>query len=126
MCPACSRSPEGLLALMSPRTEASSLERDRCPNETAGLARLRRIDRLCHHASLLSRKLQRWTRRTKPPRARAGSSRTRHSRKKPDVPDLARLLGARRERARSRCTAEQPHERAAFHVWMAPAWQEKM
>jgi len=43
----------------SPRTEASSLERDRCPNEAAGFSRLRRIDRLCHHASLLSRKLQR-------------------------------------------------------------------
>src|SRR5262249_8427821 len=46
----------------SPRTEASSFERDRCPNETAGFSRLRRIDRLCHHASLLSRKLQHWRR----------------------------------------------------------------
>ena|SRR5215468_5240412 len=39
-----------------PRTEASSLEGDRCPDEPAGFSRLRRIDRLCHHASLLSRK----------------------------------------------------------------------
>ena len=30
----------------------------RCPDEPAGFPRLRRIDRLCHHASLLSRKLQ--------------------------------------------------------------------
>jgi hypothetical protein len=37
---------------------SSSFERDRCPDEHPGLARLRRIDRLCHHASLLSRKLQ--------------------------------------------------------------------
>src|SRR5439155_24097647 len=59
MCPACSRSPDGLLALMESANRASSLERDRCPNEAAGFARLRRNDRLCHHASLLSRKLQR-------------------------------------------------------------------
>jgi len=35
---------------------------------------LRRIDRLCHHASLLSRKLQNVAQRFKPPRPRAGSS----------------------------------------------------
>src|SRR5262245_15160169 len=56
-----------------PRTESSSLERDRCPDEAPGLARLRRIDRLCHHASLLSRKLQNVAQRPKPP-PRAGSS----------------------------------------------------
>src|SRR5262249_18749211 len=32
------------------------------------------IDRLCHHASLLSRKLQNVAQRPKPPRPRAGSS----------------------------------------------------
>jgi hypothetical protein len=35
------------------------------------------------------------------------------------------LLRPRRERPRRRA-AEQRDERAAFHVWMAPAWQEKM
>src|SRR5262249_32122050 len=56
-------------------TEASSLERDRCPDETAGFSRLRRIDRLCHHASLLSRKLQRQDRGlTKLPQPWAGIS----------------------------------------------------
>src|SRR5262245_59470689 len=74
MCPACWCNPGGLLALMGPRTESSSFERDRCPDETPGLARLRRIDRLCHHASLLSRKLQNVAQRPKPPRPRAGSS----------------------------------------------------
>src|SRR5262249_35159318 len=49
-------------------------QRDRCPDETPGLARLRRIDRLCHHASLLSRKLQNVAQQPKPPRPRAGSS----------------------------------------------------
>ena len=57
-----------------PRTEASSFERDRCPDEASGLARLRRIDRLCHHASLLSRKLQNVAQRPKPLRPPAGSS----------------------------------------------------
>src|SRR5262249_9591697 len=33
------------------------------------------------------------------------------------------LLRARRERPRCR-DAEQRYERATFHVWMAPAWQE--
>src|SRR5215831_3502260 len=74
MYPACWCSPGGLLALMGPRTESSSFERDRCPDETPGLARLRRIDRLCHHASLLSRKLQNVAQWFKPPRPRAGSS----------------------------------------------------
>jgi hypothetical protein len=37
-----------------------------------------------------------------------------------------RLLGLHRERPRRRRTAEQRDELAAFHVWMAPAWQEKM
>jgi hypothetical protein len=36
-----------------------------------------------------------------------------------------RLLRARRERPRRRA-AEEGDERAPFHVWMAPAWQEKM
>jgi hypothetical protein len=39
---------------------------------------------------------------------------------------LAGLLRARRERPRHRRAAEQRDEVAAFHVWMAPAWQEKM
>src|SRR5262249_8292562 len=39
-----------------PRPHHSSV--DRCPNETTGFSRLRRIDRLYHHASLLSCKLQ--------------------------------------------------------------------
>src|SRR5262249_3636396 len=54
-------------------TEALSLEGDRCPNEAAGFSRLRRIDRLCHHASLFSRKLQRQDRGlTKLPQPWAG------------------------------------------------------
>src|SRR5262249_48494852 len=36
------------------------------------------------------------------------------------------LLRARRERPRHCPTAEQRYELAALHVWMAPAWQEKM
>jgi len=36
-----------------------------------------------------------------------------------------RLLRARRERPRRRA-AEKRDELATFHVWMAPAWQEKM
>src|SRR5262245_60129814 len=36
-----------------------------------------------------------------------------------------RLLCARRERPRS-SAAEQRDELAPLHVWMAPAWQEKM
>ena len=59
---------------MDPRTEFSSLERDRSPDEASGLARLRRIDRLCHHASSLSRKFQRTVRWAKPLRPSAGSS----------------------------------------------------
>src|SRR5689334_9304426 len=38
---------------------------------------------------------------------------------------LSGLLRARRERPR-RHAAEQRDELASFHVWMAPAWQEKM
>src|SRR5262249_15024262 len=34
-----------------------------------------------------------------------------------------RLLRVRRERPHG-CAAEQRDERAALHVWMAPAWQE--
>src|SRR5262249_55973015 len=34
------------------------------------------------------------------------------------------VLRARRERSRGRRAAEQRDERASFHVWMAPAWQE--
>jgi hypothetical protein len=43
------------------------------------------------------------------------------------IPDHrhCRLLRARCERPRRRA-AEKRDERAAFHVWMAPAWQEKM
>ena len=37
----------------------------------------------------------------------------------------ARLLRTRRERSRRRASEERD-EVAAFHVWMAPAWQEKM
>ena len=37
----------------------------------------------------------------------------------------SRLLRARGERP-CRRAAEQRDERAALHVWMAPAWQEKM
>jgi hypothetical protein len=37
-----------------------------------------------------------------------------------------RLLRARRERPRNRRAAEKRDELAAVHVWMAPAWQEKM
>src|SRR5262249_57289410 len=48
--------------------------RPHCPDEPAGFSRLRRIDRLCHHASLLSRKLQNVAQRLKPPRPRTGSS----------------------------------------------------
>src|SRR5262249_23812931 len=36
------------------------------------------------------------------------------------------LLRARRERPCRYCAAERRDERAAVHVWMAPAWQEKM
>src|SRR5262249_15167278 len=35
-----------------------------------------------------------------------------------------RLLRPCRERPRSRRAAEKRDELAAFHVWMAPAWQE--
>jgi hypothetical protein len=68
------RSPDGLLALMESANPGLITRADRCPNETAGFSRLRRIDRLCHHASLLSRKLQNVAQRPKPPRPRAGSS----------------------------------------------------
>jgi hypothetical protein len=37
-----------------------------------------------------------------------------------------RLLRARRERPRDRRAADKRDELAALHVWMAPAWQEKM
>src|ERR1700757_3426759 len=37
-----------------------------------------------------------------------------------------RLLRACRERPPGRRAADQRYERAASHVWMAPAWQEKM
>jgi hypothetical protein len=37
-----------------------------------------------------------------------------------------RLLRARCERPRGCRAAEQRDELAALHVWMAPAWQEKM
>ena len=37
-----------------------------------------------------------------------------------------RLLRTRHERPRGCRAAEQRYEIAPFHVWMAPAWQEKM
>src|SRR5262249_59199571 len=40
-----------------------------------------------------------------------------------DAPHALALLRARRKRPRRRA-AEQRDELAAFHVWMAPAWQE--
>src|SRR5262249_27026313 len=40
-----------------------------------------------------------------------------------NAPHSAGLLCPSRERPRCRA-AEQRDERAAFHVWMAPAWQE--
>src|SRR6516165_10825377 len=49
----------------------------------------------------------------------------RHS-KESDPRHLARLLRARRERPRCCRTAEKCDELAPVHVWMAPAWQEKM
>ena len=73
MCPAFGCSPTRLLALMESANRASSFERDQRPTEAAGLSRLRRIDRLCHHASLLSRKLQYAARQPKPPRPWAGN-----------------------------------------------------
>jgi hypothetical protein len=39
---------------------------------------------------------------------------------------LVSPLRARCERPRGRRAAENRDELAAFHVWMAPAWQEKM
>jgi hypothetical protein len=44
--------------------------------------------------------------------------------KKPDHRQR-RLLRTHRQRPRRRA-AEQRDEFAAFHVWMAPGWQEKM
>jgi hypothetical protein len=41
-------------------------------------------------------------------------------------PRQSALLHARRERPCRRRAAEQRDELAPFHVWMAPAWQEKM
>src|SRR4029453_8519156 len=46
--------------------------------------------------------------------------------KEPDTPRPLGLLRARRQRPRGRRAAEKGYERAAVHVWMAPAWQEKM
>jgi hypothetical protein len=46
-----------------------------------------------------------------------------------DAPHALALLRARHEgpkKRRRRRAAEQRYELAAFHVWMAPAWQEKM
>jgi hypothetical protein len=43
-----------------------------------------------------------------------------------DAPDALALLRARSERPRGSRGAEQRDELAPFHVWMAPAWQEKM
>src|SRR6516165_10075796 len=44
-----------------------------------------------------------------------GSSRTRHSRKIPDVPHLARLLGAPRKRPSDRCTSDECNEFPSPH-----------
>src|SRR5262249_6329593 len=41
-----------------------------------------------------------------------------------DAPDLAGRLRACGESPRNRSAAEKRDERAPFHVWMAPAWQE--
>ena len=60
MCPPFDAAQTDCWPGWSPRTEASSFKRDQPPNEKPGFSRLRRIDRLCHHASLLSRKLQSW------------------------------------------------------------------
>src|SRR6476620_8880545 len=49
-----------LVAFERSRLALAPLERDQRPTEAPGFSRLRRIDRLCHHASLLSRKLQSW------------------------------------------------------------------
>jgi hypothetical protein len=46
------------------------------------------------------------------------------SRKHPDASQA--LLPPRHHRPRRRCAAEKRDELAPFHVWMAPAWQEKM
>jgi len=43
-----------------------------------------------------------------------------------DLPHPLVLLRTRRDRPRSHSAAEQYDELAAFHVWMAAAWQEKM
>jgi hypothetical protein len=43
-----------------------------------------------------------------------------------DAPHAFDLLRPRRERPRGRRAAEQRDELAPLHVWMAPAWQEKM
>jgi hypothetical protein len=42
------------------------------------------------------------------------------------APHPLALLRARRERPSDCRAAEQRDEIASFHVWMAPAWQEKM
>jgi hypothetical protein len=39
---------------------------------------------------------------------------------------LRATMRARPKRPRRRCAAEKGDELASFHVWMAPAWQEKM
>jgi hypothetical protein len=46
--------------------------------------------------------------------------------KNPIVGSFAAWLRTRRERPGRRRAAEQRDERAALHVWMAPAWQEEM
>jgi len=44
----------------------------------------------------------------------------------PMAAHLFALLRPRREWPGHRCAAESRYELPAFHVWMAPAWQEKM
>src|SRR5262245_50564227 len=44
----------------------------------------------------------------------------------PDRPRRERFRPANGSGQNYRRTAEKRDERAAFHVWMAPAWQEKM
>jgi len=44
----------------------------------------------------------------------------------PMIGSLPALLRARRKRPGGSGSAEQRDELAPFHVWMAPAWQEKM
>jgi hypothetical protein len=54
------------------------------------------------------------------------AARRRGRAQEPNGRQLAHLLRARHERPRGSRAAEQRDELAPLHVWMAPAWQEKM